>query len=387
MANQENRKRYLVFAIVLALAVRLLFAYLTVEFRTSDYNKHLSTWYDEIYAMGGIPALREQVGNYGILYQFLICLMTYLPISSLAAYKLLSMIFDILLAIASGLLIYELCDDRSGNKRYLPAVCGGMIALLLPTVILNSSVWAQCDSIYTTFAVLSVLCLCKQYDIAAFALFGIAISFKLQAVFVMPVLLFIAFMRRELHYLVVSVISWYVTCIPGFLAGRSLLSPLTIYQNQAEQYKAMTMNFPSLWVLSSGDYSKWGHIAILGTIAVLAIYMLVILYRYRGHYERLTALSVLEIACLFTWTCVEFLPCMHERYSYCLEILLLVLVMIEHRYLLCLLIEEGEILMRYRSYLYEGGTLASVDAIIYLLAYMVFAMMVMVRIVRVEHEC
>lgn len=351
----RHKNVYLLLMIVVALGIRIVLAYLTLDFRTSDYNKHLSTWYDEIYTMGGLPALREQVGNYGILYQFLICLMTYLPISSLAAYKLLSMIFDILLAIANGLFVYELCDDRSRSERYLSAVCGGMIALLLPTVILNSSVWSQCDSIYTTFAVLSVLCLCKQYDIAAFALFGIAISFKLQAVFVMPVLLFIAFMRRELHYLVVSVISWYVTCIPGFLAGRSLLSPLTIYQNQAEQYKAMTMNFPSLWVLSSGDYGKWGSAAILGTAAILAIYMLAILYRYRGQYERLTARSVLEITCLFAWTCVEFLPCMHERYSYCLEILLLVLVMIEHRYLLCLLIEEGEILMRYRSYLYEGG--------------------------------
>lgn len=132
MKNQIQYKRqYLIIVAVVFLLLRIGIAYVTLDFRTSDYNKHLSTWYNEISNMGGLTALREQVGNYGILYQFLICLMTYLPISSLAAYKLLSLVFDILLAVVCGAFVYQLTEGEDREHRYLMALAAYCATLIV----------------------------------------------------------------------------------------------------------------------------------------------------------------------------------------------------------------------------------------------------------------
>lgn len=45
------------------------------------------------------------------------------------------------------------------------------------------------------------------------------------------------------------------------------------------------------------------------------------------------ALSYVSTATWFVWTCLLFLPAMHERYTYLLDILLVVLVFLDNKYL------------------------------------------------------
>ena len=52
----------------------------------------LVPWFDEIKDMGGICALSEQVGNYNLLYQTIISLMTYIPMDDMYLYKIFSCI-------------------------------------------------------------------------------------------------------------------------------------------------------------------------------------------------------------------------------------------------------------------------------------------------------
>lgn len=375
----RDKKWYLAAAVVAFLLLRVILTWLTLDFESGDYSAFLGDWYKEIDELGGLAALREQVGNYGILYQFMIGLMTYLPISAIAGYKLLSVAFDIVMAVVSGLIVLYMMKDEDDDRRYAAATLAYILALFLPTVIMDSAIWAQCDSIYTAFSLLALLCLCKRQHAAAFILLGVAFSFKLQAVFVLPVFLFIAFMRGKLRYLALSVVAWYATCIPGFLAGRSLLSPLSIYKEQTATYPVMDLNFPSIWVILQPDYRDLGDVAVMFTVAVLAVYMAYILYRYYGHQEDMTTQTIMEIACLFVWTCVEFLPSMHERYSYVAEILLVILICVDRRYIACLVLEEIEILIRYRSFLFDGRDTSHADSFIYLLAYIMFTILVFMR--------
>ena len=60
------------------------------------------------------------------------------------------------------------------------------VVLFLPVVFLNSAVWAQCDSIYTSFCVMSFYFLLRGRGRLSMALYGVAFSFKLQAVFFAP---------------------------------------------------------------------------------------------------------------------------------------------------------------------------------------------------------
>ena len=57
-------------------------------------------------------ALDAQVGNYGLLYQTIIALMTYLPIQFEYSYKIFSIFFDYALAIVSALMVKEYSGSR-----------------------------------------------------------------------------------------------------------------------------------------------------------------------------------------------------------------------------------------------------------------------------------
>ncbi|MBR6909140.1 MAG: hypothetical protein IKN35_02485, partial [Lachnospiraceae bacterium] len=59
---------------------------------------YLLGWFGQIEQLGRIHALNTQVGNYSVAYQTLIAIMTYININPLYQYKMLSVIFDYVLA-------------------------------------------------------------------------------------------------------------------------------------------------------------------------------------------------------------------------------------------------------------------------------------------------
>lgn len=63
-------------------------------------------------------------------------------ISKVAAIKLPSLAFDVLLAVA----VYKLVGLARPGKR-APAVAA-LVAVLLPTVVVNSAMWGQADAMY-----------------------------------------------------------------------------------------------------------------------------------------------------------------------------------------------------------------------------------------------
>ena len=128
------------------------------DFVSPDSESFLLYWYDLLKEAGGLRGLNQQVGNYNMLYQFLIAVMTYLPIEPLYAYKLLSVIFDYLMAVGVAILVYELTTRNQREKAGLAY----MAVILFPCVFLNSSAWAQCDSIYTFFIIASLIAALKE---------------------------------------------------------------------------------------------------------------------------------------------------------------------------------------------------------------------------------
>ena len=82
---------------------------------------------------------------------YLMCLVSYVTRDNLYALKTVSVIFDYVAALAMFLLVYEItCNVRR-------SIIGMALVLLCPTVIINSAYWCQCDVIYTSFVLLSLL--------------------------------------------------------------------------------------------------------------------------------------------------------------------------------------------------------------------------------------
>lgn len=210
---------------VLALGVRVAL-YPVI---TGDYTVFVSQWYDYVLQHGGFAALKDDFSNYNPPYLYLLAIATYLPIPKLIAIKSISVLFDAVLALFILLILRQ-----RAPRSALPAI-GALAVLFTPTVTINSAAWGQCDAIYAAFCVGSLYFLLRRRPAWACVCFGLAIAFKLQAVFFAPVLLLFALKRElPLRYLLLIPIVFLVLLTPAYLAGRDAASLLTVYSEQME---------------------------------------------------------------------------------------------------------------------------------------------------------
>lgn len=328
---------------------------------SSDSSSFLLPWYIEMKNSGGIQSLNRQIGNYNMLYQFLIAIMTYLPIPPLYAYKILSCLFDFLLAGLIGVIVYDLHNNK------WEGMAGYIIVIFSPIVFLNSAAWAQCDSIYTFFSIFALFMLIKERYILAFVLLGVAFAFKLQAIFILPVFLFVYFVRKKisiLYFVIIPVVMCALALPNIIIGGRKVSDIFLVYFDQTSTYEKVSMNYPSFWNLLcdftlDDNYTILKNIAMIFTIIILGALMVWLLISQINLNRR----NILYIATLLIYTVVIFLPAMHERYSYILEILSLVLVFVERRTVFL------TITLHIMSLLTYGHVLFERDINIYILSY------------------
>lgn len=336
-----------------------------LDFHSGDYDGFLRPWYDEIKANGGLAAIGTQVGNYNVLYQLCIALMTYLPIHPLTAYKGLSVLFDYLLALGAAGVTRELTGDR---VRAALAYAG---VLLLPSVFVNSAYWAQCDAIYSFFLMMCVFCLLKKRDTLAFFCVAVAFQFKLQAVFILPFLIYMYVSERRfsiVNFLIIPLMSVAVS----LLCGRGPLGSLRIYAEQTGQHTGMALSFPNIWNLISDRYDVFGGTAVLLTVALLGVGLLLVMRRGSG----MTPQRMMTVLIASLWTCCMFLPNMHERYAYFLNALLLIAAVAGGRLIGYAAVHEVLTLIMYAKCIWNGsvayGTPMYLCAAVYVAAYVMF---------------
>ena len=312
----------LAFVVFTVLAVALRIA--CIDYESGDYSAFLSPWYNTI-ADAGIEGLKTQVGNYNIPYQILIYLMTLTPLDSLDAYKLLSVLFDFALAVSCALVVKEYLKGKFFD--IFPMMTYAAVLLSL-TAVMNSSFWAQCDSIYTFFIVLAIYFIMRENYLVSFILLGVSLAFKLQMVFILPLFLYYwASTRRVsiLQFFIIPAVD-VVMCLPVVFMGRSIGDIIKIYVDQTDYGKQIQMNYPNIFAFmcdgkNTENYYLLKGFAVLLTITVLAAGMFAILHKKTDLTNRR---NLLMTGIWSVFTCLMFLSSMHERYSYLLDALLLV---------------------------------------------------------------
>ena len=312
----------MLFVSILALYIR----YLGRDVLSNDLETCLSSWHDEIINAGpGIGALRSYTGDYAITYAFIIWILSKLPISFMYSVKIVSIIFDFGLAVMIGAIVkFFKPEDRTGF------CLGYCVTLLLPNVFLNSSYWGQCDSIYTFFLFASFLCyLQKKYPLMMLLL-GVAFSFKLQSIFLLPFILIAYWLQREFSILQFFIIPavMLVMNIPSMIAGYSPMIAFTQYVRQATGYPWLYYFYPNLYLFfQARPYYLFSVSAIFLTMtALLAFVVLLVKKDVRLEYDNL-----LPILLWTSYTCVFFLPSMHERYGYFPELIAVIWALVNFR--------------------------------------------------------
>ncbi len=280
---------------------------------SNDMQDCLIPWYEEIRAGGGLASLSRPVGNYNVPYQTLIALFTLIPLKPIYLYKLLSCLFDLLQAALIGRMVL-----RAGKKPLTAAIAFG-IALNLPIVVFNSALWGQCDSIFTFFGLLALDLLRREKPTRAWIALGAAFAFKLQAVFLLPFFLFRYVKYRSFTLLQILWIPamMILLSLGGILQGLPLPEIFQIYLGQTSQFTRMSLCYPGFWnfLIQTEEFDYYLNLyryAILLTVLALALIMIFLL-RSRKEW---TGTDYFRVALLMAYTCVYFLPAMHERYSY-----------------------------------------------------------------------
>ncbi|MGI3783596.1 MAG: hypothetical protein ACRYG2_22765, partial [Janthinobacterium lividum] len=144
-----------VLAVLLALGLAARVPMLTEQ--SGDYRAFLLPWYSHLVSAGGFAGLADSFSNYNTPYLALLAVLTYLPVGPLVGVKAISIVFDVLLALFA----YRIVREVRPTSRWLPVVAFGA-TFLLPTVMLNSAWWAQCDSVYASLCLGSLYFLLRR---------------------------------------------------------------------------------------------------------------------------------------------------------------------------------------------------------------------------------
>ncbi len=352
------------FACALAIAAAALaIRFYLFDHASNDYNSFLSVWLSYMRTLEGVQPIVEPIGDYNMPYLYFLFFLSRNNFCDLYMIKLLSVVFDFVLAGSVALIAH-----RFKNNPLL-TLASFTAALFLPTVFLNSAYWGQCDGIYAALCMLALYFAFEKKGKTSMVLFALAFSFKIQSIFILPIIIFLVLRRKvKLFDLLLFPATFVLTLVPAMLCGRSFYDTFSIYLKQTESYPALTLNCPTLWALfPDNKFEVFGTAALFLAGAVCLVFMA---YLYINRNKLGTSL-LFDAAFIFTLILPFFLPRMHERYFYLAEVLSVLYLVLHKNRFIPLLINLTSFscyctyLFGYRISSLEYLTLANLVIIIY----------------------
>ncbi|HZB83260.1 MAG TPA: hypothetical protein VE288_10525 [Rubrobacteraceae bacterium] len=364
------------FGIFLAIALRLsLFG-----FESADYDRFLSRWYDFIVTNGGFSAFKDTFSNYSPLYLYFLTLATYLPLPKLYAIKLVSIAFDFLLAFFVLLIVRLRYENR------VVWISSFFAALFTPTVFFNSALWGQCDATYASMLVASIYFAIRRRPNLSLFFFSVALSFKLQAIFLFPLFIILLLKRRVPSYSFLIIPATYmVSILPAWLMGKPLLDLLMVYPSQTRLFPGVAQSAsnwqqwgPNNWGQNASNWQSWAR----GDLAWDGPNLYQWLPNNPGLFEKpglILAGLLVCLLCLFCWrSTVSFdrdmivkvslvslllvpftLPEMHERYFFAADVVSIIYAFYWPKRFFIPILVVGASLLSYISFLFYHEELIS----------------------------
>jgi dolichyl-phosphate-mannose-protein mannosyltransferase len=305
-----------------AFSFRLLAAPL-VKGHPTDYND-FAAWSLHAYALG-LPRFYQTgfFADYPPGYVYVLYVIGW--VRHVLAIDLQSPAFVVLLKIpamvadlAAGRLIYRLAMKRLG---FHAALTLSALYLFNPVVFLNSALWAQVDSVYTFFILLTVAALTAKKLPAAGILFAVALLIKPQSVIFAPLLLFALVERRSWKttiYTAMSGFAIFAALLIPFSLGRHPLWILGQYKAMFAMYPYASLNAFNAYALIGANWAPatgaWLHISY-GVWDAATLVFTVTLAAWLFAARRDSAV-IPFIALLITLLVFMFKAGMHERYGY-----------------------------------------------------------------------
>jgi Gpi18-like mannosyltransferase len=297
----------LVIGLGLAIAIRVPL----LPFRSADFYNSLRPWYSAIQHSGfRIFATDFSTYNPPYLYELYLIARFMPDVGNVVAIKIPSLVADFICA----LFVFRIVDLKYPG-RSLP-ILAAFAFLFAPTVVLNSAFWGQADVLFTAPLLACIYFLMLRRPHLALLAFGISLAFKLQAIFLLPLLvaLLLRGQVKWYHFLWVPVVL-FAAVVPAWAAGRPIHELILVYAGQVQQFQLLSMEAPTVytWMPDVGLTQRFFTGAGVVFTAFLAMAFAYVVWRSRA---ALAVPLLLKLALLSVLIIPFFLPKMHDRYFY-----------------------------------------------------------------------
>ena len=200
-------------------------------------------WY-EILKTRGLQAIGTNFSDYSPPYLYFLWLVTLIfnHLPDVFAIKSITILAD----VVNTFLVYRIVRIKF-HSGWTPLLASAVF-WTLPTVMINSSLWGQTDSLYVLFLLVSLYYLLTDRPLLAVAAFGVAITVKAQAVFFAPLLAVLFFKRRiAWHQFLAVPIVYLLLNAPAYLFG----GPHSEYLQFIPHRQVNSMTFPDTRQIST----------------------------------------------------------------------------------------------------------------------------------------
>ena len=312
-------QRTFIIAIAVLCAFGMFLRWRGIWYVGVDYELCFEPWYMQLKNAGSLKALADWKQDYNIFYATILYLLTLTSIEPIIGIKMVPIIFDYLEAFLLMKVAISISNEAEYSRFY------GMIAFALvmcnPLSIIDGAYLAQSDGIWSCLALFGFWYIYQDKPVKGMWMLGFALSMKLQAIFIMPIVLVIYFYRKKftiLHLLWIPV-AIQALCIPALIGGGSFDIAYRAFFNWVGEYPFMYYYYPNIWTyFQEAPYYVFGKVAIVFAFVVLLMFAVLFVQSSRKHDLQ----DCLEYVAWTTMTAAMLLPCMHERYNFIAEIVL-----------------------------------------------------------------
>ncbi len=372
----KTREQRILVLIMLPLAFVL--RYCCLPYETLDYQDWIKNWIQSLRDAGPWRGLGQEIWscNYNVPYLYFLAVFAKMEIYDLLLVKLLSILFDVLMAWVVMKLV-ELFTESPARR--LTAFLG---VLWLPTVYLNGALWGQCDVIYAFFAVLSVYLALSDRPGWSVAAIAVSVSFKLQGIFLLPFWMVLLIAKRvKFWQLFLFPLTYAATILPAVFAGRGFMELMTLYfRNTGSIGDGLNYNSSSIYALLNFDVmpAQAGERIgiVLAFFLCIAVFVGMLLRK-----EDIDNSVLLGAAVVFALGVPYLLPHMHDRYFFIADILTFALAVVCPKTALAPACVSFGSLLGYHAYLkmrylmpMRYGAVAMLIALVITGAYVIFSL-------------
>lgn len=348
-----KRKKWEISDLVLVLGVTILSMLIRLEVKhviSGDWTTWWEGWFAHLY-QDGFHALAGDWYDYAPPFVYLLWLITVLPVNCMTGFKAMMTGFDFMAAIVAAMIIYEITKNRTKS------LIGYAVFMLNPIYLTNGVLWAQCDMLVMFWILLCVYFFIKECPNMAMLFFGIAFAFKLQPLWLAPMLIILWVNKKvDLKHFLWLPFCYLIGIIPAWIAGKPLGELLTIYlsQTSAESWSLSLKYSNPYYLIGETNFIEEYHTA--GVWLALGVFMIVLYYIGRKKLK-INAEFILLLGGFVGILAPFFLPQMHERYSFFGETFLILYVFLKPQKFYLPVLQSLTSFMGYSIFLAQDWTL------------------------------